>query len=215
MEYIEKYARVDGEEEDEEMLAEENEVMNFSVEEFIDDAESFQDQCPSDYRVVNVTRDKTEACNDLEDWKEFECSDPENYVHKAYGTKFPPKEIECDEFKEFEKRIKKFQESLKQYNNNEIESFYYAILYGTYFKLKGLEADFSDDLQAFLEKMFLEQLEEKRPELFLDLNIHTLERQCHMINDLLLSKNLFIRVFEQRKKFKYLIKKSPKKNEIK
>ena len=81
--------------------------------------------------------------------------------------------------------------------------------------MKREKVDFSDDLQEFLETMFLEQLEEKRPDLFLDFNIHTLERQCHMINDLLLSKNLFFRVFEQRKKLRYLIKKSPTKIEVK
>ena len=53
--------------------------------------------------------------------------------------------------------------------------------------------------------MFLEQLEEKRPELYLDLNIIILESQCYMINDLLLSKNLFLHVF----------KKTPTINEVK
>ena len=32
---------------------------------------------------------------------------------------------------------------------------------------------------------------------------------------MLLSKNLFLRVFEQRKKFRYLLKKLPTKNEVK
>ena len=104
---------------------------------------------------------------------------------------------------------------MKQFKENDNESFDFAILYGTYFKLKGLDADFSDDLKLFLGTMFLEQLEEKRSEMFLDLNIQTLERQYHAINDFLLSKNLFLRVFEQRKKLKYMIKKSPTKNEVK
>ena len=161
MQFIEKYGRTYGEEEDEEMLAEENEVRNFSDEEFIDDEESFQNQCPSDYRLVTVTRDMTEACNDLEDWKEFECSGPENYVHEAYGTKFLPEEIEYDEFKGFEKRIKKIQESLKQYKNNEIESFYCAILYDTYFKLKGLEQIFLMTGKGSLERCFLNSSRKK------------------------------------------------------
>ena len=77
-----------------------------------------------------------------------------------------------------------------------------------YFKLKGSDADFSDNFQAFLGKIFLEQLEKK------GLNCFSLERLCYMINDLLFSKNLLLRVFEKRKK-KYLIKKSPTKNEVK
>ena len=124
-------------------------------------------------------------------------------------------EPEYDEFKGFEKRIEQFQASLKQFKENYNESLYFAILYGTYFKLKEPDAEFSDDLQAFLGTMFLEQLKEKRSEMFVDLNIQTLERECHAMNDLLLSKNLFLQVFEQRNKIKYMIKKSPSKNEVK
>ena len=115
------------------MDTEENEVRSFSNDEFIDDEESFQDQWPSDYRLVNVTGDMTEACNDLEDWKDFECSDPENYVHESYGTSLD-NEPEYDEFNGFEKWIKQFQDNLKQYKNNEQESFYFTILFGAYFK---------------------------------------------------------------------------------
>ena len=216
MEFIEKYARVEaGEEEDDnDEMAEADQVRHLLDDEFIDDENSFQDQCPLDYRLVNLTRDMTEACNDLEYWKDFECSDPGNYVHKTYGSR-TDHEPEYDEIKGFEKRIEQFNSSLKQFRGNDNESFYFAILYGTYFKLKGKDDDFSDDLQAFLGTMFLEQLEEKRSEMFLDLNIQTLERQCHMINDVLLSKNLFLRVFEKRKQFRYVIKKLRTKNEVK
>ena len=44
----------------------------------------------------------------------------------------------------------------------------------------------------------------------LDLGLSTFETQCHIVNDLLMSKNLFLRVYELRKKFCYLIKKMPK-----
>ena len=84
MEFIEKYARVEGKDENEEMVAEADQVRHLSDGEFIDKKNSFQDQQPSDCRLVNVTRDMTKACNDLEDWKDFECSDPENYVHETH-----------------------------------------------------------------------------------------------------------------------------------
>ena len=44
----------------------------------------------------------------------------------------------------------------------------------------------------------------------LDSGLSTFETQCHIVNDLLMSKNLFLRVYELRKKFCYLIKKMPK-----
>ena len=90
-----------------------------------------------------------------------------------YGLQEP----EYDEFKDSEKRIKKLDVSLKQFRENDDESFYLSILYGSYFKLKDLNADFPDDLEALLGTKFLEQLEGIRPKLFLDLNIETLERQ--------------------------------------
>ena len=153
MEFIEKYGRVEsGEEEDddEEMVAEADQVRHLPDDEFIDDENSFKDQQPSDYQLVNVRRDATEACNDLVDWKDFECEDPENYVYKTYGssTVCVP---EYDEFKGFEKRIEHFEASLKQFKESDDERFYFAILYGVYFKLKEPDADFSDDLQVFLE----------------------------------------------------------------
>ena len=76
MEFIEKYTRVEGKEEDEEMVAEADQVRHLSDDKFIGKENSFHDQQPSDYRLVNVTRDMTEVCNDLEDWKDFECSNP-------------------------------------------------------------------------------------------------------------------------------------------
>ena len=104
--------QVEGEEEDEKMVVEADQVRHLSDEEFTNDENSFQDQQPSDYRLVNVTKDMTEACNDIEDWKDFECPDPENYVHETYGTTMDV-EPEYDEFKGFEKRIEQFQASLK------------------------------------------------------------------------------------------------------
>ena len=44
----------------------------------------------------------------------------------------------------------------------------------------------------------------------LDPGLSTFETQCLIVNDLLMSKNLFLRVYELRKKFCYLIKKMPK-----
>ena len=89
-----------------------------------------------DYRLVSGTRDMTKAWNDLEDWKKFECSDPENYVHEMYDSR-TDHEPKYDEFKGFEKRIEKFNTTLKQFKENDNERFYFAILYVTYFKLKG------------------------------------------------------------------------------
>ena len=60
-----------------------------------------------------------------------------------------------------------------------------------------------------------DKLESKKEFLLLDLSLPTFETQCHVINNLLMSENLFLRVYELIKKFYYLIKKLPKdKNSI-
>ena len=117
---------------------------------------------------MNVTRNIDEAFPDLNDWKEYECSEPENYVHDSCKDFVP----EIHEFIGYEKKIEKLRESLKQKEPENKESFILQFLFGTYFKLKGKEASFEDDLQAFFGILFLEKLEEIRPGLFLDLNNH-------------------------------------------
>ena len=194
---------------DDGMGDEDEEVRRQSDDNFNID-EDFLDQNPSDYRIQNITRDLQEALHDQEDWKEFDCSDPENHVLPRYDDV----DYEYDEFKGYEKRIEKYKESRKIFREVDEESFYYAILYGSYFKLKG-DGVFTEETESLIEILgeeFLNSLTKKRLSPYLNLNLNTFERQCHEINDLLISKRLFLRVFEQRKKFCYLIKKSP--NEV-
>ena len=70
-------------------------------------------------------------------------------------------------------------------------------------------------MQIFGEKC-LSKLQLLKPELKLNLCTSNFEIQCHIINDLLIEKNLFLRAYELRKKIRYLIKKLPKgKNSVK
>ena len=83
MEFIEKYARVDGSDDKEEMsVAGGDEVTTYSDEEFRDDRESVQCQDPSNYWLMNVTRDLQNALADHSMAEELNlvCSDPENFV---------------------------------------------------------------------------------------------------------------------------------------
>ena len=83
IEFIEKYARVDGSDDKEEMsVAGGDEVTTYSDEEFRDDRESVQYQDPSNYWLMNVTRDLQNALADHSMAEELNlvCSDPENFV---------------------------------------------------------------------------------------------------------------------------------------
>ena len=72
-----------------------------------------------------------------------------------------------------------------------------------------------DNLETVLVADLLSTLEKKGEGLYLDLNLNTSERQCQEINDPLVEKNLFLRVYEMRKKIKFLIRKCHTKNEVK
>ena len=67
MEFIQKYARVDDEDSDvdfnDEVMSQVNKITQ-SYQELIDDTNNFQDQEPSNYRLLNITRDLQEAIND-------------------------------------------------------------------------------------------------------------------------------------------------------
>ena len=99
-----------------------DEVTTYSVEEFIDDRESVQDQDPSDYRLMNVTKDLQDALADdsMGDELDLVCSDPENFVPDCVEEI----EREYNEFENFERRIKKFEEDLKMFMFDSKDSFF-------------------------------------------------------------------------------------------
>ena len=91
------------------------------------------------------------------------------------------------------------------------------MLQGAFFNLLGKkdEFDFFEDkerLKNVLGCDFMEELNEKRDSLFLELNLFTFEQQCQMLNDLLMDKKLFLKVSELKKKIRYLNKKTRPKN---
>ena len=140
---------------------------------------------------------------------ENECSDPESFV---FGTSCSNPDF-C-EFNGWEKRIERFNNSLKQLCENSIDSFYNAGIWGAYFKLVGKTADFDGDLQQCLGTCFINKLYDLKMELKLNINLDTFEKKYHLINDMLFEKNMFLRLYELKKKFRYLFKKGHEKNEV-
>ena len=77
--------------------------------------------------------------------------------------------------------------------------------------------DFCQDRNKLIEvfeQNFFEKREAKKESLRLDLSLLTFQEQCHVINDLLMNKNIFLRVHELKKEFGYLIKKVPQNKNI-
>ena len=83
------------------------------------------------------------------------------------------------------------------------KSFFKGIFYSIYYTLLDdkNEFEFIQDSDKFLEifgEIFLGKLQLLKPELNLNLCLSTFESQCHIINDLLMENNLFLRVYEHR-----------------
>ena len=115
MEFIQKYARVDDEDSDIDF----NDEVSQSDQEFIDDRNNFQDQEPSNYRLLNVTCDLQEAINDHSIYGDNECSDPENFV-LDYVEEI---EYDFDNFKSFQKKFEKSEQDLRIFEKDSDNSF--------------------------------------------------------------------------------------------
>ena len=107
--------------------------VNDSNMEFTDDEANVQDQGPWDYYLMNVTRGLQEAVQDQSIAQELNLvsSDPENIV-SDYVNEI---EHESDELADLEKRIQKFKQYLKIFEEESKDSFYFAIFYAVYYSL--------------------------------------------------------------------------------
>ena len=115
MEFIQKYARVD----DEGSEIDFNNEVTQSDQEFIDDTNNFQDQEPSNFGLLNVTRDLQEAINDHSIYSDNECSDPKNFVLDCVEEI----EYDFDNFKSFQKKFEKFEQDLRIFEKDSDNSF--------------------------------------------------------------------------------------------
>lgn len=73
------------------------------------------------------------------------------------------------------------------------------------------ENKIKEDLPGY----FLEIMLKINENLFLDLRINTFKKQCFEANDILLEIKIFRRVYEMRKRFKYLIHTYSENNKMK
>ena len=89
---------------------------------------------------MNVTRNLREAITDQSRAQEPDLvsEDPENFV-----SDFVDKvSYEFDEFFGFDKTIQKFNQELKIFERESKDSFYFSILYATYYNLIERKEDF-------------------------------------------------------------------------
>ena len=126
-------------------------------------------------------------------------------------------EGEIDQFKESEKRVDKFTETLFPIskNNQKNNSLTNAILFNIRYILENkTDVCSPDDLKLSINNNFLfdKLYENDKFELILD--YQKFNANCHEINSLLAKDGYCLRIFELRQKFRYLSLKNPKKQTV-
>ena len=134
MEFIGKYARVDGSEDGMEHDVAGDEVNQLDLD-FTDGETNFQDEEPTNYRLMNVTRDLQDAIANRSMAFDFDlvAVDPENFVLDFVVRSV----MDLKNFFGFEKCIRKFDEELKIFERESKDSFYFfhTIRYLLYYLL--------------------------------------------------------------------------------
>ena len=123
---------------------------------------------------------------------------------------------EIDNFDNYGERVDRFKSNLKNPHDLEIsESFFYSILYGIRYCLtEKVEYCDDDEMKRDITAEIFDQLNSKEDKLKLDLDLMNFENQCFLVNKILMQKNLFLRVYELKEKFHYLIKEDPNKKNV-
>ena len=197
------------------------EMTNDEMENFIDDSEqprqdvSFYRKLDPDnlddyYKFPNQTRDPGVAIyedNEMyfgEEDKQLELYDPENR-----------ESVEFDKFSGFEKSVKKFLETLKNFDNSD-NLFFDSIIYGVmHHKSDGKILDKSK-ARYVLGNDFYVSLSKIKNHIQLDRTLFGYFNRCFLADQVLAKYDFFFKFFERGDKCRFLIKKKvERKNKVK
>ena len=172
-------------------------VATVSDDEFIDDSEQQQSEYPY---FTNVTRTYDDAMRDVENIDDLEAR---HYFDSD-------EEEELNEFSNFEAKVKLFRESLiSPHGLENPDSFFYSILYAIRHKFTG-KVDFLEEEDSLKQDVGLalshDLFEIKSLLRLYGEDVLNFENQCFQINTILSRHNMFLRVFELKNKFRYIIK---------
>ena len=210
---------------DSDLNEEEEEEGQGSSSNFIDDLSSFNDQSPTNYRLIDALDEPSvySHCGKVE--RSYEDSEFDYVEHEESATDFSNLIFGVDDneqcFNESNStkiRIGKFEKSLKQVSPQSKDSFYNAVICSLYFNIVKAELlSFNEqNTQIALGLDFISRLNELKDRIRLSVEMNDFEPKMHLVNDLLFEKKMFLRLFKKKSKFRYLIKKgNEKKNEIK
>ena len=178
---------------------------NISDGDFIDDEKNFDENVEDYYTFTNVSRSVEDAMQDS--FIDFDYSqEANNYCPNDYN----PSEKIIVEFKDSAKKVEDFNGTrLIPQGFEFIDSFYYVIPYTIQYQLKNKKTGCQNDneSQKYVDNDNLyDALSPAKEKLQINLDIQNFENQCFSVNNLLNKYGLFLRVYELKDKFCYLIK---------
>ena len=198
--------------------AEENEVSDSdsdldSLSPFIGNQENGNEL--SFYRSFNnVENDINETLK-----KEYEdgLKDIENLDETFNLCESSEEELEIDNFKNSEEKIKNFTENLLSKVNEQEEREHNTIMRATLCAIRYEENNKTNicnknEFEEIIEKKLIDELDENKFKLEIDLQ--KFNNDCYEINCLLSDFNYFLRVFELKNKFRQMIIKEPEKKTL-
>ena len=122
--------------------------------------------------------------------------------------------VDLDEFDGFEKSVKKFKGTLKNFKDSE-NSFFDALIYSLMFCESEGEIIDKNKIEEVLGDDFYNDLLEIKDEVKLDRTIFGYVNRCFQVNEVLAKYNFFHKFFERRGMFRFLIQKKVQlKNEV-
>ena len=186
-----------------------------SLKSFIDDNDEIENYRTFYQKFENVT-------TSIDDVLKQEYDKSINDIQKIHVSNFcetSEEETEIDEFKDTEKRIEKFEETLfpvstdNDDDENNYNSFINAIVFAIRFNVEQ-KIDFCSlaELKELVDNNLFIQFNQEKFNIILD--YQKFNNQCHEVNMLLAKHGYFLRAFELKNKFRHLALKSPKKQNI-
>ena len=115
-------------------------------------------------------------------------------------------DVEFDEFGETGTCSELFKKSFLSFDDDVKDSLFNSVLYRMLFKPTENDRVSRKNIESTLGKEFFDEISESKELLQLDDSIEGFFKKCVLVNDFLEKKDLFLRVYERRDKFRYLIK---------
>ena len=182
----------------------------------IDDSTVHENNEPSFFRFHNQTRDVEEVMREIEQEEEIasEYLEANNYLEDCEIDDIGNESYE--EFEKFEEKRNLFLSSLlnpieEQTKEN---SFYLTLLYAVRFnKIKKSDLCEESEIENQVGADLYSKIIERKDKCILDQNKRNFDDMCFDINEILVGKKLFLRVYELKDKFRYLFHEDYKKKE--